>query len=83
MSVVGIDFGTRSSLIAAVRRGGIDIVQNQVSSRQTPYVLFSGSLLSNGWGAKVSIAWQLRLPPKLRLDLSRLLIPSPFPFFYE
>lgn len=39
MSVVGIDFGTTSALVAAVRRGGIDVVQNQVSSRQTAYDL--------------------------------------------
>ena len=37
MSVVGIDFGSSSCTMAVVRRGGIDIVQNQVSSRQTSY----------------------------------------------
>jgi len=39
MSVVGIDYGSSSCTMAVVRRGGIDIVQNQVSSRQTASIV--------------------------------------------
>lgn len=37
-SVVGIDFGNLSSKIGVARHRGIDIVTNEVSNRQTPYV---------------------------------------------
>lgn len=47
MSVVGIDYGTTYGVIAVVRRGGIDIVQNQVSSRQTSYVLVNIYFMSD------------------------------------
>jgi molecular chaperone DnaK (HSP70) len=39
MSVVGIDFGSRNCTIAIAQRGGIDVIANEVSNRQTPYVL--------------------------------------------
>lgn len=39
MSVVGIDFGSRNALIAIAQRGGIDVIANEVSNRQTPYVV--------------------------------------------
>lgn len=38
MSVVGIDFGTKNCTIAIAQRGGIDVIANEVSNRQTPYV---------------------------------------------
>ena len=40
-SVVGIDFGTRSCVIAVAQKGGVDVITNDVSNRQTPYVLTS------------------------------------------
>lgn len=39
MSVVGIDFGSRNCTIAIAQRGGIDVIANEVSNRQTPYVI--------------------------------------------
>jgi molecular chaperone DnaK (HSP70) len=36
MSVVGIDFGDKSGVIAIAQRGGVDIVDNEASNRQTP-----------------------------------------------
>jgi len=39
MSVIGIDLGTTSSVVAVIRAGGIDIVVNEVSNRRTPSVL--------------------------------------------
>ncbi|PRP79757.1 hypothetical protein PROFUN_12619 [Planoprotostelium fungivorum] len=36
MSVIGIDFGTQNITIAAAQKGGIDVLLNEVSSRQTP-----------------------------------------------
>lgn len=35
MSVVGIDFGTQYCSIAAAQKGGVDVLTNEVSSRQT------------------------------------------------
>lgn len=36
MSVIGIDFGTQNITIAAAQKGGIDVLLNDVSARQTP-----------------------------------------------
>lgn len=36
MSVVGIDFGNSSCVIAVAQKGGIDVITNDVSNRQTP-----------------------------------------------
>ena len=36
MSVVGIDFGNKSGVIAVARKGGIDILENESGNRQTP-----------------------------------------------
>lgn len=36
MSVIGIDFGTQNCTIAAAQKGGIDVLLNEVSNRQTP-----------------------------------------------
>jgi len=36
MSVIGFDFGTQSCVIAAAQKGGIDVLLNESSSRQTP-----------------------------------------------
>jgi len=44
MSVIGIDLGNRNAIVAVAQRGGIDIVLNETSNRQTPVVLgFSGN----------------------------------------
>lgn len=42
MSVVGIDFGSRNCLIAIAQRGGIDVIANEVSNRQTPTMVGFG-----------------------------------------
>lgn len=39
MAVVGFDLGNKSSVVAVAQRGGIDVLMNEVSSRQTPYVI--------------------------------------------
>ena len=36
MSVVGIDFGNANLVVALARRGGVDVLENSVGSRQTP-----------------------------------------------
>eukprot|EP00727_Mastigamoeba_balamuthi_P008413 m51a1_g4194 putative hsp70 chaperone hsp88 (449) ;mRNA; f:406221-408321 len=36
MSVIGIDFGNRSIVVAVAQKGGIDVVDNEASNRQTP-----------------------------------------------
>lgn len=35
MSVVGIDFGNQSVLIAQTSKGGVDVILNESSNRQT------------------------------------------------
>lgn len=42
MAVVGIDFGSLASKIGVARRGGIDIVTNEVSNRATPSLVSFG-----------------------------------------
>lgn len=43
MACAGIDFGSRRSVVAIARRGGVDICCNEVSNRSTPsLVSFSG-----------------------------------------
>ena len=38
MSVIGIDLGNNSSLIAQAKRGGVDLLLNENSNRKNPYV---------------------------------------------
>ena len=38
-TTVGIDIGTADSIIAYVCKNGVDVVQNEVSSRKTPTVV--------------------------------------------
>lgn len=42
MSVVGIDFGNSSCVIAVAQKGGIDVITNDVSNRQTPCMVAFG-----------------------------------------
>eukprot|EP00996_Jenningsia_fusiforme_P001586 NODE_245_length_2611_cov_184.455504_g223_i0.p1 GENE.NODE_245_length_2611_cov_184.455504_g223_i0~~NODE_245_length_2611_cov_184.455504_g223_i0.p1 ORF type:complete len:841 (-),score=220.29 NODE_245_length_2611_cov_184.455504_g223_i0:89-2542(-) len=42
MAVFGVDFGTMSSVISTARRGGIDIISNEVSKRETSSVVSFG-----------------------------------------
>jgi molecular chaperone DnaK (HSP70) len=43
MSVFGVDFGTLNSVVAVTRHGGIDVVCNEVSKRETAtYVSYMG-----------------------------------------
>ncbi|BFZ61462.1 adenyl-nucleotide exchange factor sse1 [Saitoella coloradoensis] len=42
MSVVGIDLGNLSTVVAVARRGGIDILVNEVSNRSTPSLIAFG-----------------------------------------
>lgn len=36
MSVIGVDFGNTNIAIAAAQKGGIDVLANEASNRQTP-----------------------------------------------
>jgi heat shock protein 4 len=36
LPIVGIDFGNQNLVAAVVRRGGIDVILNEVSNRTTP-----------------------------------------------
>eukprot|EP00166_Cyanidium_caldarium_P005319 ctg_631.g338 len=36
MSAIGIDFGNANCVVARAQRGGIDVIANEVSNRQTP-----------------------------------------------
>lgn len=40
----GIDFGSRNSSIA-IAKGKVEVIQNEVSSRQTAYVFFLAHIL--------------------------------------
>jgi len=52
MSVIGVDFGTKSCVISQAKRGGIDTVLNENSKRQTPaLVSFQGKQRFMGEGA--------------------------------
>lgn len=42
MAVVGFDLGNKSSVVAVAQRGGIDVLMNEVSSRQTPTLVGFG-----------------------------------------
>jgi len=42
MSVVGFDFGTVNCVIAAAQKGGVDVLLNETSSRQTPSMVAFG-----------------------------------------
>lgn len=42
MSVVGIDFGTQSTTVAVARKGGVDVITNEVSNRSTPSLVGFG-----------------------------------------
>ncbi|KAK2750379.1 adenyl-nucleotide exchange factor sse1 [Myotisia sp. PD_48] len=42
MSGIGIDFGALSTKIAVARRGGVDIITNEVSNRSTPSLVGFG-----------------------------------------
>lgn len=39
MSVIGVDFGNVNCVIARAQRGGVDIIANEVSNRQTPAIV--------------------------------------------
>eukprot|EP00742_Colponemidia_sp_Colp-10_P000945 GILJ01001025.1.p1 GENE.GILJ01001025.1~~GILJ01001025.1.p1 ORF type:complete len:808 (+),score=168.15 GILJ01001025.1:71-2494(+) len=41
-AVIGIDFGTDNSVIAVVRRGGVETIVNDVSNRSTPSMVSFG-----------------------------------------
>ncbi|CCX05166.1 heat shock protein 70 family [Pyronema domesticum] len=42
MSVVGVDFGTLKTTISVARRGGVDVIVNEVSNRSTPSMVAFG-----------------------------------------
>jgi heat shock protein 4 len=42
MATVGFDFGTSVCVVAAAQKGGIDVLMNETSSRQTPAVVGFG-----------------------------------------
>jgi len=42
MSVIGFDFGNSSGNVAAAQKGGVDVLMNEVSSRQTPSMVAFG-----------------------------------------
>ena len=42
MSVAGIDFGSKSNVVALARRKGIDVVMNEESKRETPSLINFG-----------------------------------------
>jgi len=44
MSVVGIDFGDESLTVAVARRGGIDVLQNEIGKRKTRSLVSFGSV---------------------------------------
>ena len=44
MSVIGIDFGDESLTVAAARRGGIDVLQNDIGKRKTRSGMSFGSV---------------------------------------
>ncbi|KAJ1632908.1 Hsp70 protein-domain-containing protein [Pavlovales sp. CCMP2436] len=56
MSVIGIDVGTDSCVVAIARRGGVDVLANETSNRSTPCMVgFSGKERRAGESAKSAI----------------------------
>uniref|UniRef100_A0A7S0ZCK6 Heat shock protein 70 n=1 Tax=Timspurckia oligopyrenoides TaxID=708627 RepID=A0A7S0ZCK6_9RHOD len=52
MSAAGIDFGNKNCVVALARRGGVDVIANEVSNRATPnMVSFSGEQRNVGESA--------------------------------
>lgn len=39
MSVIGIDFGTQTCVIAQAKRGGVEVILNEASQRKTPTIV--------------------------------------------
>mmetsp|Transcript_6615 Transcript_6615/g.9662 ORF Transcript_6615/g.9662 Transcript_6615/m.9662 type:complete len:852 (+) Transcript_6615:80-2635(+) len=54
MSVVGVDFGAKNSLIAAAGRGGVDVILNGNSNRQNPCLVSFGECRKMGEGASAN-----------------------------
>eukprot|EP01006_Ploeotia_vitrea_P027376 TRINITY_DN60213_c0_g1_i1.p1 TRINITY_DN60213_c0_g1~~TRINITY_DN60213_c0_g1_i1.p1 ORF type:complete len:848 (-),score=168.98 TRINITY_DN60213_c0_g1_i1:161-2704(-) len=42
MAVFGIDFGNLNSVVSVARRGGVDVILNEVSKRETPTIVSFG-----------------------------------------
>jgi heat shock 70kDa protein 4 len=71
MSVVGIDTGNQSILIAQAGKGGVDLILNETSNRQTPaFVSVQGKQRFYGDAA----ATMVRMLIMLLLILSQLTI---------
>ena len=49
MSVAGIDFGSKSNVVALARRKGIDVVMNEESKRETPSLINFGDKCVVSW----------------------------------
>ncbi|CAD7694806.1 unnamed protein product [Ostreobium quekettii] len=90
MSVVGFDVGNGAACVALARKGGIDVLMNKESSRETPsLVSFGDKMRSMGTEAaakltmrpKATVAHIKRLlgrkyaDPEVQADLSRLAYP--------
>ena len=64
MSVVGLDFGNLSVLIGQAGRGGVDVILNDSSNRQTAsYVSIQGKqrFLGDSGSAMVSLLTRIKL----------------------
>eukprot|EP00992_Anisonema_acinus_P001825 TRINITY_DN10551_c0_g1_i2.p1 TRINITY_DN10551_c0_g1~~TRINITY_DN10551_c0_g1_i2.p1 ORF type:complete len:464 (+),score=110.62 TRINITY_DN10551_c0_g1_i2:51-1442(+) len=42
MAVFGVDFGNLNSVVSVARKGGIDVITNEVSARETPSIVSFG-----------------------------------------
>eukprot|EP00306_Pavlova_sp_CCMP459_P006598 CAMPEP_0185158932 /NCGR_PEP_ID=MMETSP1139-20130426/2717_1 /TAXON_ID=298111 /ORGANISM="Pavlova sp., Strain CCMP459" /LENGTH=823 /DNA_ID=CAMNT_0027724089 /DNA_START=18 /DNA_END=2489 /DNA_ORIENTATION=+ len=61
MSVIGIDVGTESCVVAIARRGGVDVLANETSNRTTPCMVgFSGKERRVGEQAKAGITSNIK-----------------------
>jgi len=71
MSVVGIDFGSRNCTIAIAQRGGIDVIANEVSNRQTPTMVGFGE--KERYIGEAALTQHLRYLKSTVTDVKRLL----------
>merc|ERR1712057_14393 len=90
LSVAGIDFGSKSNVVALARRKGIDVVMNEESKRETPSLINFGDkqrFVGCAAGDKVNmqptntvaclkrLIWKKFSDPSVQEDIKEFLFP--------
>jgi len=71
MSVIGFDFGNSFGNVAAAQKGGVDVLMNEVSSRQTPSMVAFGD--KERYLGDAALTQQLRNIKNTITDVKRFL----------